>query len=99
MPSFLLKTVSEDLPVFVRLCDIYIVSGNQPFGYCRHYKIIKFDTHHHVFVVKASSSHSIFDLEHLNKFHPTIYFIRQLLPSMPTLTIVPKFHICNTLFT
>ena len=82
MPPFLLKSVKTFLclPGYVtytssvgtNLLDIVVTIK------------LMFDTHN-VFVVKASSSYSIFD------FHPTVYFIRQMLPSMSTLSIVPKF--------
>ena len=96
MPPFCLmsKMITLCLLGFVT----YIIGGNQPFGYCRCYTTVKFNIYYHAYVIKATSTYTLFDLENLNRYHSTLYFIRQLCVQSSILTIVPKFHMCNTLY-
>ena len=91
-PAAIIIDVKDDYPVFVKIEDVFVIE-DKPVAYGLQYDTVSFCRHSHAYIVSCSSTRHVVDLLHL--FHHTPYFIRYIKRKF---MVVPKYHICGTLY-
>ena len=83
---------SNDLPLFAKVLDVYVLQQDNPVAYVQLYQSEGFNTHYHCYTIRPVSKFKIISLDYQE--HPFPLQMRTL----PTgvLAVVPKYHIFRT---
>lgn len=93
-PCALMVNVANDLPVFARVIDVYIINGDMPAALIQLYQTVGFNKQYHAFDLETTSECQIVELDHMHC--PLPFHVRKT--HSGTLAIVPKYHISGTFY-